>query len=74
MTATVGDELINTDINSGWGGSPWGHTGWGAYGTCILTGNAISANLASVTIDNEINTGRDRDWETTPTRVNISIN
>ena len=32
-------------------------TGWGAYGTCILTGNAISANLASVTIDNEINTG-----------------
>ena len=57
MTATVGDELINTDINSGWGGSPWGHTGWGAYGTCILTGNAISANLASVTIDNEINTG-----------------
>ena len=57
MTATVGDELINTDINSGWGGSPWGHTGWGAYGNAFISGNAISATLASVTIDNEINTG-----------------
>jgi len=35
----------------------WGHTGWGAYGNAFISGNAISATLASVTIDNEINTG-----------------
>jgi uncharacterized lipoprotein YajG len=35
----------------GWGRITWGNNGWGIQGTLEATGNSLSTNLNSVTVD-----------------------
>jgi hypothetical protein len=57
LTASVGDELIDTEINLGWGRLTWNENAWGIAGDVLLSGNSLTSVLGSPTIINEINTG-----------------
>ena len=58
MSAAVGgDELINTEINKGWGRLGWNINAWGIGGQTSTGSFPMTMAQSSVTIDNEINTG-----------------
>jgi len=57
MSAALGDESSSTEVNVGWGRQEWGLQGWGIAGTFIATGDAVTANLGSVTTSADANTG-----------------
>ena len=46
---SLGSVSIDAEILSGWGGDAWGENGWGIFGDILVTGNALSSNLGSVT-------------------------
>jgi hypothetical protein len=53
LTSTLGEETVTGDINAGWGRLTWGANGWGVQGTLLLSGIQMSANIGSVSIDNQ---------------------
>ena len=57
MSAALGDESSSTEVNLGWGRQEWGLQGWGIAGTFVATGDAVTANLGSVTTSADANTG-----------------
>ncbi len=57
MSAALGDESSSTEVNVGWGRQEWGLQGWGIAGTFVATGDAVTANLGSVTTSADANTG-----------------
>ena len=57
MSAALGDESSSTEVNVGWGRQEWGLQGWGIAGTFVATGDAVTANLGSVTTTANANTG-----------------
>jgi len=57
MSAALGDESSTTEINVGWGRVEWGKQAWGIAGTLIAPGDAVTANLGSVTTSADANTG-----------------
>jgi hypothetical protein len=57
MSAALGDESSSTEINLGWGRVEWGKQAWGIAGTLIAPGDAVTANLGSVTTSADANTG-----------------
>jgi len=57
MSAALGDESSSTEVNLGWGRQEWGLQGWGIAGTFVATGDAVTANLGSVTTSANANTG-----------------
>jgi hypothetical protein len=57
MTATVGNELIDTETNRGWGRKGWNVDAWGIGGQALANNFSLPMTLASVSIDNQINTG-----------------
>ena len=57
MSAALGDESSSTEVNVGWGRVEWGKQAWGIAGTLIAPGDAVTANLGSVTTSADANTG-----------------
>jgi len=57
MSAALGDESSSTEVNLGWGRVEWGTQAWGIAGTLVATGDAVTANLGSVTTSADANTG-----------------
>jgi hypothetical protein len=57
LTASLGDESSSTEVNVGWGRVEWGKQAWGIAGTLIAPGDAVTANLGSVTTTANANTG-----------------
>ena len=58
MSAALGDESSSTEINVGWGRQEWGLQGWGIAGhISYAPGDAVTANLGSVTTTADANTG-----------------
>ena len=57
MSAALGDESSSTEVNVGWGRVEWGKQAWGIAGTLIAPGDAVTANLGSVTTSAGANTG-----------------
>ena len=57
MSAALGDESSTTEINVGWGRVEWGKQAWGIAGTLIAPGDAVTANLGTVTTTADANTG-----------------
>ena len=57
LTASLGNESSSTEVNVGWGRVEWGKQAWGIAGTLIAPGDAVTANLGSVTTSADANTG-----------------
>jgi len=57
LTASLGNESSSTEVNVGWGRVEWGKQAWGIAGTLIAPGDAVTANLGSVTTTADANTG-----------------
>jgi len=57
MSAALGNESSSTEVNVGWGRVEWGKQAWGIAGTLIAPGDAVTANLGSVTTSADANTG-----------------
>ena len=57
LTASLGNESSSTEVNVGWGRVEWGKQAWGIAGTLIAPGDAVTANLGSVTTSAGANTG-----------------
>ena len=54
MSAALGDESSETEINVGWGRQEWGLQGWGIAGTIIPTGISLSANLGTLGMQGDV--------------------
>jgi len=57
MSAALGNESSSTEVNVGWGRVEWGKQAWGIAGTLVAPGDAVTANLGSVTTSADANTG-----------------
>ena len=57
MSMSVGNELIDTETNRGWGRKGWNVDAWGIGGQALANNFSLPMTLASVSIDNQINTG-----------------
>ena len=50
LSGATGSVTTTATVEFGWGRLSWGENAWGEYGDAIVTGNAMTANLGSVTI------------------------
>jgi hypothetical protein len=50
MTLTLASVSVTAEINAGWGRLTWGENAWGEYGDAVITGQAMSMALSSVTV------------------------
>lgn len=62
LLATLSEENVTGEINTGWGRFQWNAASWGTFGTLLATGQQLSSNLGSVTTTEEVNEG----WSRTP--------
>ena len=57
MTMSLGSVVSTAEVNVGWGRLAWNKQAWGIAGTLIAPGDAVTANLGSVTTSAGANTG-----------------
>ena len=50
LSGATGSVTTAATVEFGWSRLAWGENAWGEYGDAIVTGNAMTANLGSVTI------------------------
>jgi len=55
LTMALASVSVTAELNTGWGRLSWGENAWGEYGDAIVTGNAMTANLGSVTTTADAN-------------------
>ena len=50
LSTNLGSLTITTEINAGWSRSTWGSDAWGIAGDVLLTGQALTTDIASLSL------------------------